>query len=45
VRAGLPTTLLVGSAGNDGWTRAFVINGRQYLLPVDGDTPIGLGTL
>jgi uncharacterized protein len=45
LRAGLPTTLIVRSAGNDGCTRAFVIAGEQYILPVDGDTRIDLGVV
>jgi sulfite exporter TauE/SafE len=45
LKAGVPTTLVVRSQGNDGCTRAFVINGQQQVLPVDGDTPIDLGVL
>jgi plastocyanin domain-containing protein len=45
VVAGLPTTLLVRSQNNDGCTRALVIGGRQYALPVTGDTAIDLGVL
>jgi hypothetical protein len=35
----------VHSEDNDGCTRAFVIRGRQYVLPQNGDTRIDLGVL
>lgn len=45
VTAGLPTTLVVRSVNNGGCTRSFVIRGKQYVLPEDGDTEIDLGVL
>ncbi|HEV2087872.1 MAG TPA: sulfite exporter TauE/SafE family protein [Cryptosporangiaceae bacterium] len=47
VRAGVPTTLVVRSEGAEGCVRSFVIPslGRQWVLPVNGDTPIDLGVL
>ncbi len=47
VRAGLPTTLVVRSDNVQGCVRSFVIPslGRQWVLPVNGDTPIDLGVL
>jgi sulfite exporter TauE/SafE len=45
VVAGLPTTLVVRADHDNGCTRAFVINGQQYILPDTGDTTIDLGVL
>ncbi|MER7007159.1 sulfite exporter TauE/SafE family protein [Dactylosporangium sp. NPDC000555] len=45
IAAGIPTTLIVRSAGAEGCVRSFVIRDRQYILPVRGDTSIDLGTL
>lgn len=44
ITAGLPTTLIVHSAGAAGCVRAFVINDTQTVLPKTGDTPIQLGS-
>ena len=43
--AGVPTTLVVHADNNNGCTRAFVIRGKQYVLPENGDTRIDLGVL
>ncbi len=45
--AGLPTTLIVHSAGSAGCLRSFTIPSRdeQYVLPEKGDIRIELGTL
>jgi sulfite exporter TauE/SafE len=45
--AGLPTTLIVHSAGGAGCLRSFTIPSRdeQYVLPTSGDTRIELGIL
>ncbi|WP_412544350.1 sulfite exporter TauE/SafE family protein [Longispora sp. K20-0274] len=45
VKAGVPTVLVVRSDNAAGCVRAFVIRGRQYILPESGDTRIELGTL
>jgi len=47
VKAGIPTTLVMRSQGNDGCTRAFVIPSldKQWTLPENGDTRIDLGVL
>jgi sulfite exporter TauE/SafE len=47
VQAGLPTTFIVRAARAQGCVRSFVIPslGRQWTLPVNGDTRIDLGTL
>ncbi|MEV8511464.1 sulfite exporter TauE/SafE family protein [Dactylosporangium sp. NPDC051484] len=45
IAAGVPTTLIVRSAGAEGCVRSFIIRDRQYILPVRGDTSIDLGTL
>lgn len=46
VRAGLPTTLVVRARHAEGCVRSFVIPsiGKQWILPVNGDTSIDLGT-
>ncbi|MGJ3227271.1 sulfite exporter TauE/SafE family protein [Micromonospora aurantiaca (nom. illeg.)] len=46
VRAGVPTTLVVRAHNAEGCVRAFVIPsmGEQWILPVNGDTSIDLGT-
>src|SRR5438552_1154847 len=45
LRAGVPTTLVVHSDGASGCITAFIIQGRQWILPETGDTPIDLGVL
>jgi hypothetical protein len=45
VQAGIPTTLIVRSANTQGCVRSFIIRDKQYILPVNGDTRIDLGTL
>lgn len=45
VNAGVPTTLVVRSAGVQGCIRAFVIRDEQKILPADGETRIDLGVL
>jgi hypothetical protein len=47
VQAGLSTTLIVRAKQARGCVRAFVIpsQGRQWILPEDGDTRIDLGML
>jgi uncharacterized protein len=46
IRAGLSTTLVVRAHNAEGCVRAFVIPslGKQWILPVNGDTSIDLGT-
>ena len=43
--AGIPTTLLVRSDDVDGCVRSLIVQGQQYILPVNGDTRIDLGVL
>ena len=45
VSSGVPTTLVVKSAGAQGCVRAFVIRDEQRILPVTGETRIDLGVL
>jgi plastocyanin domain-containing protein len=47
VKSGVPTTLIVRASGAQGCIRAFVIPslGKQWTLPVNGDTTIDLGVL
>jgi hypothetical protein len=47
IRSGIPTTLVIRSDHVQGCIRAFVIPSRnkQWILPVNGDTKIELGTL
>ena len=45
LRAGIPTTLLVHSDGASGCITAFIIRGKQWILPESGDTSIDLGVL
>lgn len=47
VKSGVPTTLIVRSERAQGCVRAFVIPslGKQWTLPVNGDTTIDLGVL
>jgi sulfite exporter TauE/SafE len=45
VRSGVPTTLVVKSNGAAGCIRSFVIRDEQKILPVRGETRIGLGVL
>ena len=45
LRAGVPTTLVVHSDGASGCITAFIIQGKQWILPETGDTPIDLGVL
>ena len=45
LRAGIPTTLVVHSDGASGCITAFIIKGKQWILPETGDTPIDLGVL
>jgi sulfite exporter TauE/SafE len=44
IKAGIPTTLIVRSAGATGCVRAFVIGETETVLPESGDTRIDLGT-
>jgi sulfite exporter TauE/SafE len=44
ITAGIPTTLIVRSAGAAGCVRSFVIGDTQTVLPESGDTHIDLGT-
>ena len=45
VQAGIPTTLIVRSIKANGCVRAFIIRDKQWILPINGDTSIDLGTL
>jgi len=45
VQSGLSTTLIVRSVKAQGCVRAFILRDKQYILPVNGDTRIDLGTL
>jgi sulfite exporter TauE/SafE len=45
VIAGVPTTLLVRSENVTGCVRSLIVQGRQYILPENGETPIDLGVL
>lgn len=44
IRAGVPTTLIVRSAGAAGCIRSFILGDTQTVLPESGDTRIDLGT-
>lgn len=44
IESGVPTTLIVRSVRAEGCVRSFIINDRQWTLPVNGDTTIELGT-
>lgn len=43
--SGVPTTLVVRSDDATGCIRSFVMRGKQYVLPENGDTRIDLGVL
>jgi sulfite exporter TauE/SafE len=45
IRSGVPTTMIVRSVRVSGCVRAFVIGGREHVLPENGDIHIELGTL